>query len=526
MRIFVNGVIVTMDPARPRAGAVACDDQGSIVAVGDTADLRGLAARPSDIVDLGGRYVVPGFIDVHIHLTALGQILGYVNLEGASGAAECAERLAVRLTSAPPPPGAWLVGSLWNRDTWVEGATTWPSARDLDAQTGDRPTVVRSKDLHMVWANSAALRAAGIDASTPDPVGGHIVRDPDGTPAGVLQENAATLLLNAMPALTSEGQDAAVERALAHVLALGVTGVGSFEGMACWRSLDRLRGHGKLSVRANTHIAKEELDEVLATGIRSGDGDDWLRIGQYKLFADGALGSRTAAMLEPYDDAPGRGIVTLTGEEISALTRRAAAGGIASAVHAIGDSANREVLRALAGVERVAAMPHRIEHVQVLHPHDLPLFARHGIIASMQPIHMVGDRDVAIGAWGERAALSYAWRPLLESGAVLSFGSDAPVEKADPLLGLYAAVARHGRDDGRAPWRPELGLTVQQALRAYTVGATAATGERATKGVLKPGAVADMAVLSHDIFGDDDALAQARVAAVIVGGHLTEITAP
>jgi predicted amidohydrolase YtcJ len=226
-------------------------------------------------------------------------------------------------------------------------------------------------------------------------------------------------------------------------------------------------------------------------------------------------------MLEPYaGSGDNHGIATLSDEEMREAAARAAAGGIATAIHAIGDRANRDVLRALAAVPRVPAVPHRIEHAQLLHPDDVPLFAQHGIVASMQPVHAVGDREVADRYWGARCATAYAWRALRDGGATLAFGSDAPVETCDPLAGLYAAVARHGRGDNHAPWYPEQAVSIQEALWAYTMGAATATGEQDSKGSLAPGKVADMVVLSSDIFSGQEALEQARVVCTVIGGAI------
>jgi predicted amidohydrolase YtcJ len=226
-------------------------------------------------------------------------------------------------------------------------------------------------------------------------------------------------------------------------------------------------------------------------------------------------------MLEPFTGSgDNHGIATLSREEMRETASRAASGGIATAIHAIGDRANREALRALAAVPCVPAAPHRIEHAQLLHPDDVPLFAEHGIVASMQPIHAVGDREVAERHWGARCATAYAWRSLHAGGATLAFGSDAPVETCDPLAGLYAAVTRHGRGDNRSPWLPEQAVSIQDALWAYTMGAATATGEQDSKGSLAPGKVADMVVLSADIFSSVEALEQARVACTVVGGAI------
>ena len=529
MNIYLNGTIHTLDPAQPRVEALACED-GRVVALGRSDELRPLARSAAEVVDLRGHAAVPGFIDAHIHLLNLGLSLSYVDLEGAASLRECLERVARYLAALPEGAlsihGGWIVGRGWNRNDWAEHregrapADRWPGRDDLDAVTGDRPTVLASHDGHLAWANSAALRAAGITRETPDPPGGELVRDVHGEPAGVLKENATQPLYAALPAPGPDALEAALRRAMDHALRLGVTGVGTFERLEVYRACKRLRARGRLDLRVVAHVALSELDEALDTGIRSGQGDVWLRHGSLKLFADGTLGSLTAAMIEPFAGTDTRGIATLSAEQMRQLAERAANGGIATAIHAIGDRANRDALAALAAAPRVPVMPHRVEHVQLLHPDDLPRFARHGIVASMQPIHMVGDRDTAARLWGDRCATAYAWRPLWESGATLAFGSDAPIESCDPLLGLYAAVARHGRDDGRAPWYPALALTVEQALWAYTVGAAMATGEEDAKGSLAVGHVADLAVLSHDIVASPEELEAARVVCTIVGGEI------
>jgi len=529
MKIYLNGTVYTLDPAQPRVEALACQN-GRVVALGRSDELRPLARSAAEVIDLQGHAAVPGFIDAHIHLLNLGLSLGYVDLEGAASLRECLERVT-RYLAAPPEGalsvhGGWIVGRGWNRNDWLgrrEGrapADRWPARDDLDAVTGDRPTVLASHDGHLAWANSAALRAAGVTRETPDPPGGELVRDIHGEPAGVLKENATAPLYAALPAPDPDALEAALRRAMDHALRLGVTGIGTFERLEVYRACERLRARGQLGLRVVAHLALAELDEALEAGIRSGQGDDWLRHGSLKLFADGTLGSLTAAMLEPFAGTDTRGIATLSPERMRELAQRAAAGGIATAIHAIGDGANRDALDALSAAPRVPAMPHRVEHVQLLHPDDLPRFARHGVVASMQPIHMVGDRDTAARLWGDRCATAYAWQPLWESGAVLAFGSDAPIESCDPLLGLYAAVTRHGRGDGREPWYPELALTAEQALWAYTVGAATATGEGESKGSLAVGHVADLAVLSHDPFAGPEALEAARVVCTVVDGQI------
>lgn len=516
MTVYLNGVIHTLDRANPRVDAIACA-HGRVVACGRSDELRPLAGSPAEIVDLGGRTAIPGLIDAHIHVLGLGLALGQVDLASATTLAECVQRVAAR--AGETAPGRPLVGRGWNQNDWAEAR--WPARQDLDAVVGDRPVALNSKDGHLLWVNSAALRLAGITRETPDPAGGEIARDEHGEPTGVLKENATRAVDAALPPPSDDEIDAALCRATQHALALGLTGLGNFEGPEVLRAFGRLHERGELRLRVTQHIAHASLDAALAAGLYSGLGDEWVRIGSLKLFADGTLGSQTAAMLDPFEgSARNRGIATLSCNEMRDAASRAACGGIATAIHAIGDRANRDALCALAAAPRVPGIPHRIEHAQLLHSDDLGLFAAHGIAASMQPIHAVGDRDTADRYWGARAATAYAWRTLQESGALVAFGSDAPVETCDPLDGLFAAVARHGRGDGRAAWRPEQALTLEDALRAYTLGAAAASGEERLKGSLAEGKVADMVVLSTDIFAGPEALEEARVVGAIVGGDI------
>jgi predicted amidohydrolase YtcJ len=425
------------------------------------------------------------------------------------------ERVARRAQETEP--GRWIMGRGWNQNEWAEGR--WPSRGDLDAVVGDRPVALTSKDGHLLWVNTAALIAAGVTRDTPDPPGGEIARDEHGEPIGVLKENATQAVYAVLPPPSEDEIDAALMRAMDHAVRLGLVGIGNFEGPEVQRAFGRLRARGRLRLRVVQHIAHAALDHALGAEVFSGLGDDWLRVGSLKLFADGTLGSQTASMLVPFTrSGDNYGIATLSYEEMRETAARAAAGGIATAIHAIGDRANRDALRALAAAPRVPAAPHRIEHAQLLHPDDVPLFAEHGIVASMQPIHAVGDRDTADRHWGARCGTAYAWRSLRDGGAVLAFGSDAPVETCDPLAGLYAAVARHARGDNRSPWYPEQALSVQDALWAYTMGAAMATGEQGSRGSLAPGKVADMVVLSSDISSGHEALEQARITCTIVDG--------
>jgi predicted amidohydrolase YtcJ len=382
--------------------------------------------------------------------------------------------------------------------------------------------------MHSLWTNSAALRRAGITAATAAPEGGQIVRDPDGEPSGVLQERAAELVTAAIAPPSAAACDAATRRAVRRANELGLTGVHTVEGAAARASLQRLREDGDPTLRVCAHLARDELEGAIGLGLRSGFGDEWLRIGGLKLFADGALGSQTALMLEPYDrQGQNRGVEVLTPDELRAYAERAAGHGIALTVHAIGDLANRRVLDALA-VARAAdatgrpGLRHRIEHAQLVHPDDVARFARLDVVASVQPVHATSDMETAERFWGARTAWSYAWRSLLAAGARLAFGTDCPVEPLDPIATLHAAVTRQ-RADGAPPggWHPEQRLTLEESLRAHTLGSAYAAGEEARKGSLSVGKLADLTIFSHDPFATPpDELLGRRVEATVVGGRV------
>ena len=518
--VLRNGLIHTLDPAHPRAMALAAFGE-HVLALDDVDGLVGAETR---VLDLGGRTVVPGLIDAHVHLLWFGQFLGQVDLGGARSAEEAAARSA-----AHRPDGEWVSGSGWDPNAWPR----WPTRHDLDRLLPDRPAALWSHDLHSLWANTAALRRAGVTRDTPTPEGGRIVRDDAGEPTGVLQERAAELVMAAIGPPSAEACDAATRRAVKRANELGLVGVHTMEGADARAALPRLREEGELTLRVYAHLAREELDHALALGLRTGLGDDWLRLGGLKLFADGALGSQTALMLEPYAGGENRGVEVLTPEQLADYAERACSNGIALTVHAIGDLANRRVLDAIAIARRAEAparrlptsaglarslpdMParlrHRIEHAQHLAPEDIPRFA--GLIASVQPVHATSDRHTADRFLGERTATSFAWRSLLQAGAHLAFGTDAPVEPIDPIASISAAVTRDG-------WHPEQRLTVAEALHAYTLGSAYAAGEEARKGSLAPGKLADLTVLDRDPLAiPPDELRHLKVEATIVGGRI------
>ena len=529
--VLYNGHVYTMDPTRGRVGAVAVAGTiagNRIAAVGDDAEMRALLGPGGQAIDLEGRAAMPGLIDAHVHFGWLSIAVSQarLDLDNVPTKAEAVARVAERARELPP--GRWILGGGWNQNVWPEPAM--PTAADLDAVAPEHPVALKSKSYHATWANSRALELAGITAATEDPPGGQIVRGERGRPTGILLENAAEMVDGAVPKPDVAETMVALRQGMAQAHRLGLTGVHDPGQATVLAALQALRAAGEMQMRVVMHLPGEDLEAAIELGLRSGLGDEWLRIGGVKLFADGALGPQTAQMLAPYEGAAGNlGIPTLSRDELHRLVARANGAGLAVAVHAIGDAANRAALDAIAAAQANAsgptrpALPNRIEHVQLLHPADLPRLAQMGVVASMQPIHATSDMDMAGRHWGRRCELAYAWHSVLQSGARLAFGSDAPVETMDPLAGIHAAVTRRrpGGSPGPDGWIPAQRLTVAQAVHAYTLGAAFASGEAHLKGSLAPGKLADLVVLSHDIFQiPPDEIAAARVEMTVLDGRI------
>jgi predicted amidohydrolase YtcJ len=519
--VLYNGDVHTMDADTPCAQAIAITGN-RVLAVGDDAEVRALLAPNGEAVDLQGRTVTPGFTDSHLHFLSYGLSLKEIDLAEVPTLEEALARVAAR--AAETPAGQWLTGRGWDQSLWPGGA--FPTRADLDSIAPEHPVWLRRKCGHAGWANSRALELAGITAEMPDPPGGAIDHDPaTGQPTGILKETAMDLIFRLFDDPTVEEAMDAIKVGMANAHKLGLVGVHTMEGASALRGFQQLRANGELKLRVLMQIPAENLDAAIQVGLRSSLGDEWLRIGGVKLFADGALGAHTAYMLAPYDDDPGNyGIAVVTAEHLKKVIGKASRAGLATYTHAIGDRANREVLDAIEATREAGAgldLRHRIEHAQILHPDDIPRLAKLGVIASMQPIHATQDMLVADKLWGARCAGAYAWRSLLDSGAVLAFGSDSPVEDLNVMKGIYAAVARRRPDGYPGPdgWRPEQRITVTEAVYAYTAGVAYASGEETIKGTLSPGKLADLVVLSQDIFTiDHEAILETEVLATMIDG--------
>ncbi len=496
------------------AEALACRD-GRVIAIGRAADLR--HDHPNaERVDLAGGLMTPGWHDSHVHFTWWAIQMDQIDLRDEPSLD--AALAHIDAYGRQLPAGAWLLGGRFDKNTWGR----WPTATELDRVTAGRPAALRSRDGHSRWLNTAGLRAAGIDASTVAPAGGAIDHDASGAPTGILKENANHLADRVIPAPTGAELFAATGLGQREAHRRGITAIEDLEQGAAFEAFQRRRDLDQLRIRVAMGIPHASLDHALALGLRSGLGDEWLRVGHLKIFTDGALGSQTAALEEPYEGTDDRGLLTIEPQRLDADVARAAEGGIAVAIHAIGDRAVRVALEAIAPTRgSQPSLRQRVEHVQLLRPEDIARFGALGVIASMQPIHATSDRDLADRYWGAgRVTRAYPWRALLDSGARLAFGSDAPVEPIDPLLGIHAAVARQ-RPADRDRWHPEQALTLDEAIAGYTSGAAYAMGMERERGTLAVGMRCDATVVERDLAvtppADWTAL---RVTATVVGGEI------
>jgi predicted amidohydrolase YtcJ len=497
---------------------------GRIAALGAPDELR-RSAPDAQVLDLGDSTITPGLTDSHLHLTEWAFSRRQIDLSTAATPAEAARSVA----AAAGNDNGWIRGRGWNPHLW---GGLMPSRSVLDELVPDRPVALQSHDMHSLWVNSAALRTAGVDGSTPEPDGGTIVRDDLGQPTGLLLESAGLLVSRCIPLPAIDEMMGAVLDGQAELHSLGITGLHSLPGIHLPEPdplavLLALREAGTLRLRVLQHIRAERLDDAIRLGLRSGFGDEWLRIGAVKMFLDGALGSCTAWMREPYEGDSGCGMNTLPAADFRGLVTRAASAGIASIVHAIGDAAVCLALDVLADPSiRVPALPHRIEHLQCCPVERIGDAAAAGIVCSMQPSHLITDWSIADRHWGaHRSRGVFALGSLLRSGTTLAFGSDAPVEPVDPRRGLFAAVMR--QDYQRQPadgWFADERISALDALLGYTTGAARAAGLAPPAGTLAPGALADIAAWDSDPLAEPERTPDMRCLAAIIGGEVVHYT--
>jgi predicted amidohydrolase YtcJ len=519
MRLLQNARIYTLDNAHPTASAIAIND-GNILALGDDELLA--AHEGAKHEDMGGQIILPGLKDAHIHFQEYALSLRSVGYEVDTKEAILL-RVGERLSHTRH--GDWVRGHGWNQNTW---GGEWPIAGEFEAISSEIPAYLKAKSLHAAWANSTALMLAGINPTTPDPVNGRIQRDDRGVPTGILFEEAVKLVEAVIPKPTLAALAVNFQLIISNLWRMGLTGVHDFDKDACFQALQILHEREDLHFRVVMSIPYELLPDAGAIGLRSGSGDDFLRIGSVKFFVDCALGPHTGAMFEPYVDEPqNRGILILDSDQLFEQGLRAEESGLSLAVHAIGDRAVNEVmdgfsrLRAYEREHGLHALRHRIEHVQTIHQDDTGRLAEMNVIASMQSIHSASDMILVGHLLGKRAEFSYAWRIHVQQGARLAFGSDAPVESPNPFRGLHAAVTRQRKDGSPKPesWFPEQRLMVCKVLEGFTIGPVFSAGMENRLGRLRPGFLADLIVVETDPFNCDPSdLYNIHPSATMIGG--------
>ena len=520
--LAVFGRIWTGDSATPWAGAVAIRGD-TIIAVGDSAEIARLVGGRTERLDNGSDLVVPGFIDDHVHLFSGGFQLTSVDLKDADSPEELIRR--VREHASGLAPGEWMTGGDWDHERWP--GTMLPDRSWIDSVTPRNPVFLSRYDGHMGLANSLALAAARLDRSARDRPGGEILRRRDGELTGVLKDEAMEPVFAAMPEPSPARLDSALARAMGHAASLGVTGLVSVTtSWAEVAALHRAEAAGTLTFRVSNYVPLAQWRSAADSLRTRGPGNDWIRTAGVKGVVDGSLGSTTALFDDPYLDAPrSRGLFTTPEDSLRRWIGAADSAGLHVVVHAIGDRANGvllDIFDSVATAHGPRDRRFRIEHAQHLRAADIPRFAALGVIPSMQPYHAVDDGRWAAKRIGGRIRTTYAFRSLLDAGARLVFGSDWTVAPLDPIQGIKAAVTRQTLD-GRHPegWVPEERISVEEALRAYTVSNAYAIFADASRGRLRPGYLADLALLDRDLFRiAPPALDQARVRATVVGGRV------
>jgi predicted amidohydrolase YtcJ len=524
--MITNAAVYTVDKQRPKAEAVAVIGD-RIVAVGSKAEIDSWRGPQTKVIDAGGKLVLPGFNDAHLHFIQGGAQLDQVSLTDAPTPQEFAKRIAAQARKTPK--GEWVLGGRWDETKWPDPQL--PTKELVDPVTSDTPIFVERYDGHQALANSAAMKLAGVDAKTPDVPGGVIVRDGSGNPTGIFKDAAQELIYKAIPPMSHEQRLRAARRALEHAASLGVTSVQhmnpEFADVAAYSELAE---NGELIARIYAAPMETSWQDQAKVGIRHAWGSKYLRLGAVKGYADGSLGSRTAYMFEPFSDEPGnRGLLSDEMHPPTGMRDRlmqADAAGLQVRVHAIGDRAISMMLDIFGEIEKEHGYHDQrfaIEHAQHMAPKDFDRFAKLHVIASMQPYHAIDD-----GRWAEkrlghgRARYSYAWRSFLDHGVTLAFGTDWPVAPLDPMPGLYAAVTR-ATLDGKNPdgWVPEEKITLPEAVEAYTMGSAIAEFQEHEKGSITPGKLADMVILSDNIFDQKpEAIRNARVVMTMTGGKV------
>ncbi|MCI0532254.1 MAG: amidohydrolase [candidate division Zixibacteria bacterium] len=496
--VLFNGRIYTQDQNRPRVSAVAI--LGNRIVDWGRDNIR--SRYPSDryaAINLKQKTVLPGFCDSHTHFLGYLHTLDRLNLEKSKSLEDALRRISQYVKGKKPDE--WILGYNWDANLWKDSPS--PDENHLDRISARHPMAFSSKDGHQLWVNSAALKTAGITFKTD----------------GILKENSRQKIFQAIP--LSEN-DKTAQRAFRNLHRKGITSIHNMENGASLEFFRRLEIDRRLPLRVWQTISKDGLDQAIRDGLKTGHGSDYLKIGGLKLFADGALGSRTALMFQPYEtDRKNRGVENLTRPEMQKLVKKASQSGISAVIHAIGDRANFNALMALKNNGSNDRLRHRIEHAQLVRPRDLELFSHQNIIASCQPVHCPGDFKMALEHWGVRHENAYPLKSLLSKKVKLCFGSDFPLYDFDPILGIHSAVNRAFPKSRNSAWNPSQKITVAQAVTAYTANAAFAAGWERDLGTLAPGKLADMVVLSDDIHRlPPEKLDQTKVITTIFDGKV------
>ena len=520
MIILYNGRIGFPHQGKRLPTSIAIENR-HIIAIGSDEQVMSLSQPRTNLINLHGKTVWPGLIDSHLHLELLSNYLDSIHCETET-MQEVLTRVAEKSKSSKP--ATWLTGYGWNQNSW-DGI--FGTARELDSVSDDHPVYLNDKALHTAWVNSAALKLAGIDKSTPDPEGGAIQRDSTGEPTGILFESAVRLVEKVVPPKTLQTRQALFFEAQNYLIKLGITAVNDFDSLSSYETLQTVAAQGKLRLRVIKGIPKEKLDWAIEQNIKTRQGNEFLKWGWLKLFADGALGPHTAAMLQPYsDDINNYGKLLLTQDEILAIGEKTSTHGISLAIHAIGDHATQEVLKGFQKLReyeqknQIHRLPHRVEHLQLLNSDNIKRTAELEITASMQPIHATSDRYTADKYWGARARYAYAFNSLFKCYTNLIFGSDAPVESPNPFWGIHAAVTRcrQGQNSSTESWFPQERISLHNAVKAYSE--TPATLFEFNTGKLVEGKLADLMILSVDPFTvEPDELFSITPDAVMINGE-------
>jgi len=520
--LVVSGKIFTGLESQPFVEALAAAE-GKILATGTRQEIKKYIGRETRIIELKDGVAIPGLIDAHTHFSSGGRSLIELSFRGVDSVEKVQQMIAEKIKELPP--GTPIFGREYDHTLFP--GQKWPTREDLDKVSPENPVVIRRVDGHSAWLNSLALKLSGIDKKTGDPFGGEIVRDPKtGEPTGILKESAMALIKVRSTLKSSPEEN--ILRALDHARRLGLTGVHADAGLRDLEIYRKLQAEGRLTLRIYAWLPLEGIDQYLKMGLRQGQGDHFLKVGFLKAFIDGTLGSGTALMFEPFADDPTKsGLPQYPEETFYELMEKAYANDFQVGTHAIGDKGVNWVLNAVERARKKHGqkdLRFRIEHAQIIRPEDFPRFKELGVIASMQPTHCTTDmRFCEIRVGQERSRYAYAWRTLLDNGAVLAFGSDWPVEPLDPRRGLYSALTRKNIefDFPEGGWFPEQKLSLAEAIRYFTWGSAYASFEENLKGTLEPGKLADLTIFGGDIFSlEPREILTTPVVYTIVGGKV------